>query len=616
MDDRKPGPGEPPSTLPAPPREDAPAPARGTLAEGSAGATWDHPEGERIAARGPGPGDLVGHFVLRERLGEGGMGVVYAAEDADLGRRVAVKLVRDESPALRARLLREAQAMARVSHPNIVRVHEIGGVGDGLFIAMELIDGVTLSRWLATTRPWREVVEMFVAVGAGLAAVHASGLVHRDFKPDNVLVDRAGHPRVADFGLARVDPAVVSSQLGAPLTRTGAMMGTPGFMAPEQQFGSDVDARADQYSYCVALRAALGADWDAVPRAVRAAITRGLSYDPSERWPALPPLLDALTSASRRRRVSVIAAVGAAMLLGAGTTAMIALGSRDPAPTTAIAAPAMGDAASAPAAIDAGVSAIALAPPLIDAPLIAAAPIDAAAGRDAASAPRDAGLDPLMQRALEARNAARDAGPAEDTRAEAPDAGAPAERSPATRATYLAARRDALHDFGYQGFPRDVDSVIGAVEQTMSKQRDELVAAGSDINTLAYADVMVGAARRRAGDCGMARTRFMRAEEWFRAHDSSGPNDVSMRARARMGVALCKLTAGNAKAAIGDLLQVEGSTISVERAEAQGALAIASFELGKPADAARWYGAAARTGNDRVRATMATWAAAVGFTPP
>ncbi|MCE9571765.1 MAG: hypothetical protein K8W52_01280 [Deltaproteobacteria bacterium] len=396
------------------------------------------------------------------------------------------------------------------------------------------------------------------------------------------------------------------------------MMGTPGFMAPEQQFGSDVDARADQYSYCVALRAGLGADWEAVPRALRAAITRGLSYDPSERWPALPPLLDALTAASRRRRMSVIAVVGAAMLVGAGTTAMIALASHDPAPTTAAAAPAASDATPAASApVDTGAPAIALAPPLIDARLIAtpdAAPIDAATGRDAASAGRDAGLDPLMQRALEARNAALDARSADDGHAvaAAPDAGATA----ATRAAHLAALRDALHDFGYQGFPRDVDSVIGSVEETMTKQRDELVAAGSDINTLAYADVMIGAARRRAGDCDMARIKFMRAEEWFSAHDSSGPNDVSMRARAHMGTALCKLAAGNARAAIRDLTEVEGTTISVERAEAQGALAIASFELGKPADAARWYAAAARTGNDRIRTTMATWAAAVGFAPP
>jgi hypothetical protein len=566
-------------------RGDAPA---GTLAEGSGGAL------ATPAGHGPGPGDLVGHFVLRERLGEGGMGVVFAADDADLGRRVAVKLVRDEAPGLRARLLREAQAMARVSHPNIVRVHEIGGIGDGLFIAMELIDGVTLTRWLTTTRSWREIVRMFAAVGAGLAAVHAAGLVHRDFKPDNVLVDRAGHPRVADFGLARLDPDAASASaagLAAPLTRTGAMMGTPGYMAPEQQFGSDVDARADQYSFCVALRAALGGQWAAVPRALRGAINRGLSYDPAERFPALPPLLDVLVATTRGRRIGVVGVVGAAMLVGAATTAILALTSGGGGAAPSAAAP----NAIVPRALDAGV----IAPPIAD----AGAPIADAAAPDARGAipARDAGVHP------------RDAQAAVDP---APlDAPAPAKLSTADAAAIVV----AIRDFGYQGFPRNVDASIFDLEKTMIAQRAELVATGSVTNTVAYADVIIGAARRRAGDCQMARVFFQRADEWFRDHKPAFSDDHVMQARGRLGAGLCILAQGNARAALIRLtaaLDAAAYSSGVERAEMQGALAMAAFAQGDRAAATRWLDSARGLGNDRVRAALATWAAAVGLDAP
>ena len=211
----------------------------------------------------PEPGERVGRFVIRARLGEGGMGVVLAGHDPDLDRPVAIKLLRAgaEAPAYRARLLREAQALARLDHPNVVKVYDVGVDGERVFVAMELVAGTTLTQWVsAQRRTWREVVGKFVAVGDGLAAVHRAGLIHRDFKPDNVLVDRTGRARVADFGLARLDGAdgdETPDGHGGRLTRTGAVMGTPGYMAPEQQWGSDVDARADQYSFCVALRAAL-----------------------------------------------------------------------------------------------------------------------------------------------------------------------------------------------------------------------------------------------------------------------------------------------------------------------------------------------------------------------
>src|SRR5215218_3607123 len=162
--------------------------------EGYDGGTLDLPASDQVAAAGGlAPGQMIGHFVIRQRLGEGGMGIVVAGHDADLGRPVAIKLVRTEAdhPAYRARLLREAQAMARLEHPHVVRVYEVGSDRGRLFVAMELVDGVTLSVWLrAQPRSWREVIAMFVQVGAGLSAVHRAGLIHRDFKPDNVLVDR------------------------------------------------------------------------------------------------------------------------------------------------------------------------------------------------------------------------------------------------------------------------------------------------------------------------------------------------------------------------------------------------------------------------------------------
>jgi hypothetical protein len=313
----------------------------------------------------PGPGDRVGRFVVEARLGEGGMGVVLAARDPDLDRRVAIKLLRAgaDSPGYRARLVREAQALARLHHPNVVSVYEIGGDEHRIFVAMELVDGQTLTRWLASARrSWREVVEMFLAVGAGVAAVHRAGLVHRDLKPDNVLVDRTGRARVADFGLARLasddgDAAGASSPgLAAKLTQTGAVMGTPGYMAPEQQWGSDVDARADQYSFCVAMRAALAIDktpalastvderspattrderrpkpahhdWSGVPRRVREVVARGLAYDASERFASMDDLLVALRDAAASRRTRVIAVAASTVFAGGIVAASIAVAS-------------------------------------------------------------------------------------------------------------------------------------------------------------------------------------------------------------------------------------------------------------------------------------------------
>ena len=201
--------------------------------------------------RGAG-GARLGRYALLRVLGEGGMGVVFAAYDPQLDRKVAIKLVRPAYTATsggeaKARLLREAQALAKLRHPNIVTVYEVGEYGDEVFVAMEFVDGVTLRTWqFEHARSWREVVRVYVAAGRGLAAAHRAGLVHRDFKPDNVLVGADGQPRVADFGLAREDrPALAEAAhnpgegglLADRLTATGVVMGTPMYMSPEQHLG-------------------------------------------------------------------------------------------------------------------------------------------------------------------------------------------------------------------------------------------------------------------------------------------------------------------------------------------------------------------------------------------
>ncbi|MFY0533529.1 serine/threonine-protein kinase [Nannocystis pusilla] len=217
------------------------------------------------------PGARLGRYVVMSLLGAGGMGVVYAAHDPELGRPVALKLLRPHPAGprreLEDRLRREAQAMARLSHPNVAAVHDVGQIGGRIFIAMELIRGQTLAAWLrAAPRARRDVLARFLLAGRGLAAAHAAGLVHRDFKPENVLVGDDGQVRVVDFGLARAsgdEPLSITAQSGpgseqlADLTATGAVLGTPIYMAPEQHEGRPAEARSDQFSFCVALYTAL-----------------------------------------------------------------------------------------------------------------------------------------------------------------------------------------------------------------------------------------------------------------------------------------------------------------------------------------------------------------------
>jgi serine/threonine protein kinase len=204
------------------------------------------------------PGTKVSRFVIRELLGDGPGGTVFEADDPEKGGRVLVKFLRpDRDPEL----VKEEQGLARLSHPNVVNVHEAGTYQGEAYVALELVEGPRLDEWLAErSRPWREVLEVFVEAGRALAAAHAMGLVHRDFKPDNVIVDRAGQARITNFGLARATPrpsqvmAVVNAQ--GELSSSSAA-GTPAYMAPEQFRGRPADARTDQFSFCVALYRAL-----------------------------------------------------------------------------------------------------------------------------------------------------------------------------------------------------------------------------------------------------------------------------------------------------------------------------------------------------------------------
>jgi serine/threonine protein kinase/tetratricopeptide (TPR) repeat protein len=351
-------------------------------------------------------GTTIGRYIVIRELGAGGMGVVYSAFDPQLDRKVAIKVLRTRSDGdgqseIAVRLLREAQAMARLAHPNVVSVHDVGTIDGSVFLAMEHVDGCTLREWSKEKRTWRERLELLKAAGRGLAAAHAAGLVHRDFKPDNVLVGIDGRARVTDFGIAcarddenpsavrpasKVDevtaaatrraisaaprasvapkgtgaakgPAtedrshdrhdtlgVTKSLLADPLTVSGSILGTVGYMAPEQAFGGQVDARSDQFSFCVALYAALYGEKpfssrtldeylealseplpppppsSNVPAWIRRVLVRGLSESSEDRYPSMNALLEALeqdpTQRRRRMWIGVAAALACAAAVG------------------------------------------------------------------------------------------------------------------------------------------------------------------------------------------------------------------------------------------------------------------------------------------------------------
>ena len=276
-------------------------------------------------------GDCLGRYTVKARLGAGGMGEVYVGHDPELDRDVALKVLRPgfagPSPESRARFQREAQAMAKLNHPNVVVVYDVGAIGEQVFIAMELVRGPTLASWIADgPHGWREVVDVFVQAGRGLEAAHAADIVHRDFKPANVILgdDRV---RVADFGLARSfgesDPATrqaAGTLLDQTLTQTGGAVGTPKYMAPEQREGRAVGALADQFAFCVALDEALvGAR---VPRSISALVARGMEPDPEKRFPSMTALLAELGRDRARLRRFAFATLGVIALAGSGVVAM------------------------------------------------------------------------------------------------------------------------------------------------------------------------------------------------------------------------------------------------------------------------------------------------------
>lgn len=297
-------------------------------------------------------GTVVGRYVVIDKLGQGAMGEVFSAYDPELQRRVAIKLLSAQvrsSEVARARLTREAQSMARVSHPAVVPIFDVGTIDDEVFIAMELVEGTTLTEWLAAHKGrWREQVKKFIEAGRGLAAAHEAGVVHRDFKPDNVLIGHDGRARVTDFGIAVADgqrerrPAQLPPEEGAlhRLTRTDTFLGTPAYLAPEQFDGAAVDGRSDQFSFCVALFEALyghlpfvgtspvalrisisGGNYHApsgrspVPTRVHKLLIQGLAEDPAKRHASMQVLLDALAkTVSRRTRWQVRIAAAAVVM--------------------------------------------------------------------------------------------------------------------------------------------------------------------------------------------------------------------------------------------------------------------------------------------------------------
>ena len=280
-------------------------------------------DGGRLSA-----GTKLGRYEIVEFIGGGGMGWVYRAKDTELERDVAIKVVQPTvaGPKGRDRLLAEARAMAKLRHRAVVPVFDVGEYAGGVYVAMALVKGGTLHDWMhAEARPWRQVVARFLEAGRGLVAAHAAGIVHRDFKPRNVLLGESGEVMVADFGIASASAEATENDGTARTREATSIAGTPAYMAPEQAAGQAVDARADQYSFCVSLWEGLygqrpqeaetrtqGALLERSPAAPKSrrrvpswltdAVARGFAPTPEKRWPTLAALLERLERGMARRR--------------------------------------------------------------------------------------------------------------------------------------------------------------------------------------------------------------------------------------------------------------------------------------------------------------------------
>jgi eukaryotic-like serine/threonine-protein kinase len=345
----------------------------------------DHLEENGTSSERLKPRDRVDRYVISSVVGVGGMGILYAAQDPRLDRKIALKVLRDDRRGAdtqsQARLLREGQAMAQLSHPNVVSVYDAGSLGGQVYIAMEFVEGCTLADWLrAKVRPWPEVLATFVAAGRGLSAAHSVGIFHRDFKPANVLVGSNGQVKVTDFGLAHsggpgpelTGPESLSHVAGLnnaavwdlvmSVTATGLFKGTPAYMSPEQFGGLKTDERSDEFSFSVALYEGLYGerpfcpqpnsglrglmehvtrgevtpppDASAVPKSLRDVVLRGLNRDPGKRYSSMDDLLTALTNEaekagavpSPRRRFLSRVGLAAAAVATLGTAAAWSFG--------------------------------------------------------------------------------------------------------------------------------------------------------------------------------------------------------------------------------------------------------------------------------------------------
>jgi serine/threonine protein kinase len=330
-------------------------------------------------------GDRVGRYEILSRLGVGGMGVVFCARDPELGRRVALKLVRQRAgeppdPRHTARLRREARALARLSHDNVVELYDLGSTPRGIFLAMQFVEGRSLSEWLNhRPRTTAQILDAYAQAGRGLAAAHRAGIVHRDFKPTNAIIDERGHVTVVDFGLARgmartgelaADSSVSWTRLTERLTQRNVILGTKGYMAPEQLLALGVTPAVDQFSLCVSLfealfgmrpypgsnavetaRAFAAGDLITPPprpgvsRHVLRALQRGLAVEPDQRFEDMDALVAALSPNRRRRqRRRLVAAFVATAWASAGVTLWA---TRD-APAEALGAECSEDLAAAP----------------------------------------------------------------------------------------------------------------------------------------------------------------------------------------------------------------------------------------------------------------------------